>query len=99
MLIAEFTYRLPVILGCTLVILEVAVIIRLSNKSGNIAAALVISLLKRFKIKPRNNNIILNFFRKNTGIVNLLSPLEITVLVTLKEEHLLFARMSSCAHY
>ena len=97
-LVAEFTNCLPIILGGTFIILKVAVIIRLSNKAGNIAAACVISLLKCIKIKPRHNNIVCNLFGKNTWIVYLLRPLEIAVIISFKEKHFLFSGVSTGAH-
>ena len=97
-IIAELTNSLPIFLCCTLVILKVTVVIRLRDKTCNIAVASVISLLKRINIKPRNYNIVCNLFGKNTRIVFLLRPLEIAVIIALKEEHLFLACMSSCAH-
>ena len=51
MLIAELAHRLPIILGGALIILKITVVIGLCDQAGNIAAAFVISLLERIKIK------------------------------------------------
>ena len=97
-IVAELTNLCPLLLGCGCVIKEVTVVIRLCDKACKISACFLISLLHSLHIKPRNNNIVLYIIFKNTRIVSLLSPLEVTVVITLEEHHLLFACMCSCAH-
>ena len=79
--VAELAYGLPVFGRGNLVVLEIAVVIGLSDKAGNIAVVIVISLLKSVKVKPGNDNIVGNIFGSDSGIVNLLSPLKIAVII------------------
>ena len=48
MIVAELADGLPIFLVGNLVILEIAVVVGLSDKAGNVSVALIISLLKRF---------------------------------------------------
>ena len=98
MVVAELTNFRPLLFSSANIIKEIAVVVRLSNKTRNIAAASIISFLHSVHIKPRNYNVVFNFFRENTGIVNLLRPLEVTVIISFKEHHLLFTCVSTSAH-
>ena len=82
-IVAELTNSLPILLGGTAVVVEVAVIVRLSYEACNVAVASVVSVLKSLKIKPRNNNVVCNLFGKYAGVVYFLTPLEVAVIIAL----------------
>ena len=81
--VAPFPYARPVFLVCGNVVVEITVVIRLSDKTCDIAFVLVIEFLKSVKVKPRSNKVMTYVLGKNTGIVNLLRPLEVAVIVAL----------------
>ena len=97
-IVTELTNLCPLLFGSGFIIKEVTVVIRLCDKTCKVAVSFVICLLHSVHIKPRNYNIIFNFLRKNARVVSLLCPLEVAVIIALKEHHLLFARMCSCTH-
>jgi hypothetical protein len=81
--VAPFSYARPVLGIGRDVVVEVAVVIRLSDKTCNIAVVLIIELLQCVNVKPGCNKIVTDVLGKNAGIVNLLSPLEVAVIVAL----------------
>ena len=97
--VAELTNRFPLLRRGAHIVLKVAVVIGLGNQAGKVAAGLVIGLLHSVQIKPGHHHIVLYFLRQNARVVHLLGPLEIAVVIALKEHHLLFAGVRTGAHH
>lgn len=97
--VAELANRFPLLRRGAHIVLKVAVVIGLGNQAGKVAACLVIGLLHSVQVKPRHHHIVLYFLRQNARVVHLLGPLEIAVVIALKEHHLLFAGVRTGAHH
>ena len=72
-LCAKLTNLFPEAVNGEGVIVEVTVIVRLSDYSGNFAFVFCKKSLEVFNVIPGSVKIVCNIFRSNTGIVNFLN--------------------------
>ena len=97
-IVAPLADALPVFLVGGNVVVEVAVVIGLSDKTCDVAVVVVVKLLKCGDVKPRSYEVVANVLGKNTGIVDLLRLLEVAVIIALKEDYLSLVSMCSGGH-
>ena len=95
---ADFSDLFPEALRREGVVIEVAVVIRLRDESGNLVFVFLNNSFKSGNVVPGNDNVVANVLFKNAGIVLLHAPGRNAVVIAAEHDDLFPVRMSSCAH-